>query len=247
VLNINKKYITYFCFCMVLSLNIAFWTYSNNMRAMWSNVPPVPTIEGAKIMTLGDGQFFYRMSGIMLQNLGDLGGQSTRMSLYNYPMLGEWFSLVDALDEKSNFFPMLAAYYYGPTGEAEDLRPVIDYLTKVGMRPEGEKWRWLAQAIYLARYKHNDINLALELAQILAEHPNTNRPGWSYQMPAFILNAKGDKEAAVGILTRLLIDEVDNMHPVEVSFMVDYICNRLLDEDEKKMHPLCIVPADDTE
>jgi hypothetical protein len=29
------------------------------------------------------------------------------------------------------------------------------------------------------------------------------------------------------------------MHPNEVNFMVDYLCSRILDKEEAKLHPLC--------
>ena len=80
---------------------------------------------------------------------------------------------------------------------------------------------------------------ALELAYILANHPNKNRPGWTYQMPAFVLNDIGDKEAAYNVLMGVLIDEAENLHPTELSFTKDYICERLLTGRQRKNDPLC--------
>jgi len=236
---IQSKHVLYLSFCLALLLNIVFWAYAKDERAVWENVPPVPTKETAMSLSLGDGQFFYRVAGIVLQNLGDTGGRTTRLTEYDYPMLGKWFFLVDSLDPVSDFFPLLAAFYYGATRNAKDLDPVVDYLTKVGRRPEGEKWRWLAQAVYLARYEQQDMEKALKLAYLLANHPNNDRPGWTYQMPAFVLNAKGDKEAAYQILMNLLIDEAENLHPNEVNFTKEYICDRLLSPAQKEAHPLC--------
>jgi len=239
---IKPKHSLYLSFCVALLLNIGFWAYAKDERTVWGNVPPVPTEEEALSLSLGDGQFFYRAAGIMLQNLGDTGGRVTRLADYNYTILGKWFFLADSLDPMSNFLPLLAAFYYGATQNKQDLDPVIDYLAKVGVRPEGEKWRWLAQAVYLARYEQHDIDKALKLAHLLAVHPNDDRPGWTYQMPAFVLNAKGDKEAAYLILMNLLIDEAENLHPTEVNFTKEYICDRLLSPAQKAEHPLCTTP-----
>jgi hypothetical protein len=245
--NARRRYIAYFMLLVTISLNVIFWTHSSTVRAMWSNVPPVPTENGATTITLGDGQLFYRVAGIMLQNLGDLGGMSTKMELYNYPMLRNWFMLSDILDSESNFFPILAAFYYGPTADPKDVRYVNEYLVKIGSRKEGEKWRWLAQAVHLARYRQNDINEAFRLAEMLAKHPNQDRPAWTYQMPAFVMNAKGDRQAAYEIIMNLLKTEAEKMHPVEVNFMVYYICDRLLTELERDNDPLCTARKEDTE
>ena len=44
----------------------------------------------------------------------------------------------------------------------------------------------------------------------------------------FILQEEGQSELAYKIMLNILISNADAMHPNEVNFMTDYICNTLL-------------------
>ncbi|MBI2235138.1 MAG: hypothetical protein HYU57_09205 [Micavibrio aeruginosavorus] len=229
----------YLAFTLVLGMNIALWSYSHDLRPVWGNVPPVPDKAAAERMTLGDPQMAYRMIGLMLQNLGATGGRDFALKDYDYKTLGGWFYLEDELDPLSDYIPALAAYYYGATPEASDLMPVIDYLEAIGQRPQAHKWRWLAQAVYLARFRQGDLNRALALAQILAALPRTDMPLWARQMPAFIINARGDKEAAYALMMGVLGEGGKDLSPAEILFIRDYICGRILTPAQAEKDELC--------
>lgn len=229
-----------FALCLLAFLaHAAFSVSVRSISAAWANVPPVPSEESAVMLALGDGQLAYRGIGLMLQNLGDTGGRTTALADYDYEKLGQWFFLEDRLDQKSNYIPFLAAYYFGGTPNAEDLDPIIEYLAMIGQRPYAQKWRWLGQAVYLSRFRQQDLDKAMGLAHILAGMWHPGMPGWTRQMPAFVAMQQGDKVAAYAIMTNILKEEADSMHPNEVNFMVGYICERLLAPSEAASHPLC--------
>jgi len=223
----------------VLAVNILTWFYAREAQGRWLNVPPVPGKLGVVSFSLGDKQFAYRSLGIVLQNLGDTGGRTTSLKDYDYDRLTQWFFLMDDLDPISDFVPFLASYYFGGVQDPKKFRPVLDYLAEIGTRPEGQKWRWLAQGVYLARYRMNDLDKALELAYKLARVENDDMPGWARQMPGFVLTAKGEKEAAYALMVETLKSSADKLDPTEVNYMREYICTRILDENEARGHPLC--------
>lgn len=225
---------------VALVLNIAFWTHSRDEQPAWGNVPPAPGVEMAAISMGGDAQLAYRIYGLMLQNLGDIGGRTTVFDDYNYAALRDWFFVEDGLDPVSNFMPSLVAYYYGATRKVEDLTPVIDYLAEIGVRPEPQKWRWLAHAAFLARYSQNDLERAFDLATILSDLSTPDMPAWARQMPAFILVAQGDKEAAYEMLMGMLKTSGHTMEPSEVRMIRDWICEKILSKADAATHPVCI-------
>lgn len=225
-------------FAITILCNVLTWLSVRDVRARWMNVPPVPSEGGAAFLTLGDKQFAYRVIGITLQNLGDSGGRATPLKDYDYQRLADWFMLQEKLDPISNFTPLLGMFF-GGSQDPTKLRPLIDYLTVAGNKTEGEKWRWLAHAVYLARYKLQDEGLGLELAYKLAGLKNPDMPVWTRQMPGFVLNTKGDKQAALAIMVKILKSSADKLNPNEVNATVDYICTRILDETEAAVHPLC--------
>ncbi|MGB4057230.1 MAG: hypothetical protein WBK77_04020 [Alphaproteobacteria bacterium] len=233
------KQAVYFLFTISLVLCFFAWSQVRDVKARWMNVPPIPAQTGAAAFALGDLQFSYRSTGIMLQNLGDTGGMSTGLKAYDYDRLAQWFTLADWLDPHSDFIPYLAAYYFGAVEDPEKLRPLVDYLHDVGQRTEGHKWRWLAQAIYLKRYKMNDLPTAYDWAVEMASMDKPDMPAWTKQMPAFIRSAQGDKQAAYDIMVEILRSDAATMDPAEVNFMKDYICTRTLDSAQLKDNPLC--------
>ncbi len=227
-------------FCGLAFLaHAAFSVHVRSVLSEWGNVPPVPTAEAAAVMALGDRQFAYRFFGTIIQNFGDAGGRSIALYKYDYDRLGQWFYLQDEMDPLSNYMPFMAAYYFSATQEAEDLDPVIEYLADVGRRADDNKWRWLAHAAYLARFRQEDFGKAMMLAQELAALDVPDMPIWAAQMPAFISAAQGDTETAYTMMMGLLREKSDELHPNEVNFLVHYICDRLLDESAAAQHPLC--------
>jgi len=224
---------------LAVIMNIAFWFHSRDLKTQWLNVPPVPSEFSAMSSTLGDGQFAARVISIIIQNLGSTGGRVTPIKDYDFEKLGGWLNLHYALDAKSNLVPYIAAYYFGASQDPSKIRPVIEYLHKVGNSPEGQKWRWLAQAVYLARFKLEDLNLATKLAQDLAVLPNEDMPAWARHLEVNILNQRGEKEAALQLMLSILKDKSDNIHPNEVNARVAYICEQILDPSEAKTHALC--------
>lgn len=208
-------------------------------KAEWANVPPAPGRGAAASMALGDRQFAYRAFGLMLQNLGNTGGDTTPLNRYDYSRLGNWFGVEDDLDPRSNFIPLLAAYYFGGTQDPAQLDPVIAYLAAVGRRGDDLKWHWLAQAVYLARFRQNDMTKAQDLAAELAALWHPGMPVWTRAMPALVANQMGDKQAAYELMMAVLKDDSTAMDPAEVNFMIGYICERLLDKAAAAAHPLC--------
>jgi hypothetical protein len=223
-----------------VALNIAVWSYSHGHTVRWPNVPSPPGEANVTASFLGDKALAYRVWAMALQNFGNAGGDYRPLKDYNYVHLGKWFDLLDRLDPHSDFVPLLAAYYFGGTQNPQEQLPhVISYLEKAGSRAEGEKWRWLAQAIYLTRHKMDDMPEALRLAKKLASMYRPGMPAWTVQTQALITTEMGDKQAAYTLFRTMLATEAEHMHPNEVNFMVDYICTKVLTPEQAPHDPIC--------
>ncbi len=225
----SKSKLYLLCVLVFLMLHLGVWYNARNKQAQWLNVPPVPSVYGLAQMGLGDAQFALRVAGLNLQNMGDTGGRVTRLQDYNYERLEQWFTLSYEIDPKTNFFPMVAAYYYGASPDSEQVRHMVNYLEKAGNATPNEKWRWLAQAVFLARFKVKDNDLSLRLAYKLAElgKKDSRLPTWTQQMPAFVLAKQGDKQAARNIMETILLSDLQNLDPNEINYMCAYIKEQL--------------------
>lgn len=222
-------------------LQTIIWSQLRHMQVEWLNVPPAPSKAIASAAGLGDAQFAYRYYALQLQNAGDMGGRTQSLKNYNLQRIAEWLRLGSYLDPVSDVMPFLAAYYFGGVQEEahDQLRPIVLYLEQAGDSPEGEKWRWLAQAVYLANYKLKDTALALRLAEKLKNMPNPDVPIWARQFSLVVLEQAGEKQAALALALQTIQTEGYKMDPNEIMYMADHICNVLLDPDEAQTHPIC--------
>lgn len=209
-------------------INIVFWQASSKMFPKWEGVPPAPSYAGSLMMALGDPQFAYRSGGLVLQGLGDGGGQYTSLRDYDYQALGRWFAGLDRLDPASNHVPMTAAYYFGSTRVPRDVAVVVDYLAAIGQNPAGNKWRWLAYAVLLARHRLHDDDLALDLAYKLSHMQPIGDvlPAWARHMPAVVLSEKGEAGGARKFFENLVVNSAD-LTAEDAYFVNDYMVYNL--------------------
>ncbi|MCK6418403.1 MAG: hypothetical protein L6Q57_05630 [Alphaproteobacteria bacterium] len=225
---------------LFVGLSFIMWLSVRDVRSQWLNVPPIPSQFSIKASVLSDDSLAYRMIGIMLQNLGDTGGRTTSLHNYDTTRLKDWFLLEHTLDPHSNYIPALAAHYFGAVQQEyapQKLGPVIDYLEVVGTSGVPGKWRWLAQAVSLARFSMHDYErayaLSLKLARLADE--DSTIPNWARAMPAFVRNQQGDKEGAKNIILAILGSVAKGeikIHPEEINHMRDVVCNRLMTPQE---------------
>ncbi len=239
-MNLKKTSSLVYMFLFVaLSLQILLSLGLRPERAKWGNVPNAPSELAYTAAFLGDKSLAHRMVAILLQNFGGSGGRTIPLKEYDLDNVAEWLDLGHTLESRSNYLPFLAAYYFGATQEPQYLGPIMDFLAKAGRGGDKEDWRWLSNAVYMARFQLEDFDKATALANELAAMYRPGMPALIAQMPAFIQLQIGEKEASYNIMMELLKTSADDMHPNEVNFMIDYICNRILEGVARANHPLC--------
>ena len=229
-------------FALVIIMNICVWIYARPLQTSWRNVPPAPSEFAAHATGLGDNDLAYRIIGFMLQNIGKVDGRTQNLKTYDYNELTDWFFAAYDLQPNSSYVPLLATYYYGATSDPEQIRTLIGFLKVAGNDPIGERWRWLIHAIFLARHKVKDLDLALEVAEILKDLEKPNKPLWLNMMPAFIkneTNGESEKEEAYLLLKSMLETSGDSLHPAEVNFIIGYICEQILTLEEAAKDKIC--------
>ena len=219
--------------------NVVLWGSVRDIQPRWQNVPPAITKQEALSFSLNDAQLSYRMIGMMLQHMGDHGGRSPPLKEYDYHALTHWFERQHELDPRSDFTPFLAAYYFGSLEGSENLRPLLTYLKNAGEADYPQKWRWLAQAVFLAQYHLQDKDLALALAENLSQLPAPDMPAWARAMPAFVLRDMGKDQASFALILQLLESGANTLHPNEIMYLRDYACDHFLAADTQNPHPLC--------
>jgi len=225
--------------CMLFTV-IAVWGYSRKITLQWDNVPPAPSVMSASAMTLGDTQMSYRFLGLLLQIYGNTGGRYTAMKNYDYNALKQWFDVLHEMDSRSEYLPFLVSYYFTAGQQTPDqLRIAVQFLEKAGVGTGDMQWRWLAQAVFLARYRLNDIQYALDLSHKLENHADPAVGLWARNLPSIIMGNMGEKDAALSLSLALLKEYGATMDHREVYYLKTYICNQLLEPEKRGLFALC--------
>jgi tetratricopeptide (TPR) repeat protein len=210
---------------LAVFLQAALWMHSRHIKPDLGILPEVPGSYEVKALSLGDDEFYFRLLGLRLQMAGDTFGRSTPLKDYDYEKLAQWFRILDSLDDKSNYIPSLAAYYFSLTQRHSDTIYVINYLQENAARDPERKWWWLVQASIIAKYKLHDKEMALKIAEKLGDI-HGDIPIWARQLPAFYLADMGEKEQAV-IIIRDLLKNYKNLPSDELNFMYYFVKDRL--------------------
>ncbi len=189
-------------------------------------LPQPPSMGALMARGLGDGQFVFRLAALRLQHAGNLDGRIFPYRDMDYRRLAGWLSRMDSLDPAASITPTMAAFLFVSTQEPEDTRYLVDYLERHALRDPERKWRWLAQAVYIAWYRLGDRERALGLAGILAGLPVPDLPYWARQMAVFILRDVGEKRAAREILERIAATD-RNLPENERQWMERFIARHL--------------------
>jgi len=211
-------------FTLLFLLQGAYWWHTLSHKPYMEIVPSVPSPVAVKALSFGDSQAFFRYLGHTLQNFGDTYGRFTPLKEYDFDRLNRWLVLLDTLDNRSNYMPSLASYYFSQTQNTQDVRYIVDYLIKHSEGRLDKKWWWRAQAVYLANHKLHDTELALKAALPLMHA--TNVPVWVNQLPAFIYEKRGEFDDALAIMEHVQKNG-KNLSAGELNFIRHFITERL--------------------
>ena len=206
---LTKLYLVFFI--ILLFVQVLFWTENRSIRATLPIVKDPPSEKTMKAFTLGDDEFFYRLKGAQVQNMGDTFGRFSPLKDYDYGKLYAWFIALEKLNFKSNYLPSMVAYYYSQTQNVPDRRYVVKFLTQHALKDPKNKWWWLYQASYIANYSLKDKDLAIRLARMLQKYAPDNVPLWVKQTASVYLSEKGENCEAIRVINEVLRDiEKDN-------------------------------------
>jgi hypothetical protein len=148
---------------------------------------PVPSPASLDALAFGDRIFLHRLYALMIQNAGDTGGRIVPVRNYDFARVVGWLDVLLHLDPRSSFATAMAARYFGLSQDVRDVAPIVRFIMRdVATNPQ-LRWHWLYDAIYLARHRLKDDNLALEVAFQLASYDFKGVDFWASLTPAFIL------------------------------------------------------------
>lgn len=158
-----------------------------------------------KLISLDDSITASKLAMLWLQAFDNQPGISLSLQDLNYDHVISWLDLILNLDNKTQYPLFAAIRFYAEVQNPEKQRKMIQFVTEKFMEEPNHRWASMAHAVYIAKYRLKDINLALQTARLIREYAKGDKvPYWAKQMEIFILEDMGELESAMVLLGGLL-------------------------------------------
>jgi hypothetical protein len=168
-------------------------------------LPAPPSVTLARGLSLGEEPVLARLGMLWLQSFDNQPGISVPFASLDYARLIAWLRLILALDPQAQYPLLSASRVYAEVPDSDKQRAILDFVETEFKRDPNLRWPWMAHAVYVAKHRIKDAQLALRYARALATHATGPEvPHWAKQMVIFVLEDMGELQSAKVLLGGLL-------------------------------------------
>ena len=170
-----------------------------------SDLPPPPAPGVLRLASFGEPAAAARLAMLYLQSFDQRAGNELPYRDLDYGRLIGWLRAILDTDPRSAYPLFAAARIYAENPDPRKVRAMLEFIYLEFRKDPNRRWRWLAHAALVAKYRLGDLPLALRYANAI-DRLTTRRdvPLWARQMRIFILEDMNEIEAAKVVLGGLL-------------------------------------------
>ena len=188
-----------------IALQLAWHSVQDKPVARASDLSPPPALSLLEVASLGDQVALSRLLMLRLQAFDNQPGISVPFKELDYAVLTEWLEAISLLDRQSQYPFLSAARVYAKVLDDEKKRQMLDFVHRGFLENPNRRWPAMAHAVFIAKHRLKDLDLALELARDLRIHASgPGVPPLVRQMELFVLEDIGDIESAKILLGSFL-------------------------------------------
>jgi len=192
-------------FLGALLLQILFHAGRPEPRAHVSDLPPAFPDTALSLVSMGEPVALSNILMLWLQGFDYQASESIPFARLDYRHLAGWLDAILALDPRGHYPLLSAARIYSEVPDDDRKRIMLDFVYEKFIEDPDGRWQWLAHAVYVARHRLGDPELALEYAAELRKRTTPeSAPDWARQMEIFILEDMGELQAARVLLGGLI-------------------------------------------
>ena len=170
-----------------------------------TDLPRPPAALVIQAISLGEPVALAKILMLWLQAFDHQPGISVPYKNLDYDQLIAWLDTILTLDPKSYYPMLLASRVYAEVPDQERQRMILEFVYERFLQDPNHRWPWLAHAVYVAKHRMGDSDLAMKYARALRLYATDSVvPAWARQMELFILEDLGDIEGAKVLLGGLL-------------------------------------------
>lgn len=159
------------------------------------------------------------MALLYLQTQGEWGGAVLQHPVWDAPKAAHAVRLLDRVVQwmpESDYPFFLASEVWSVWGNRASQQVVLEWVVNQSQHKPAKRWRWVVQAIWVARYRWHDLPTALRYATVLQNQWGV--PPWAQSLGGWICEVQHDYVAAAGWIGRLL--QAGVIHdPAELAFL----------------------------
>lgn len=175
------------------------------------------------IASLGEPVMAAKLLNLWLQAFDNQPGISIPLHALDYSVVTQWLDTILELDPNGDYPMLAAARVYGSVNDRAKQRVMTDFIFEKFTQDPDKHWRWLANAVIIAKHELKDMQLALKYAEALADSTTSeNVPYWAKDMKIVVLEDMGEIEAAK-VLVGGLIASGEITDPNELNFLQNKI------------------------
>jgi len=202
-----------------LLMQIGLHGFRSDLESDEQPLPVPPAEKYLYGLSLGDPVAFSKLLMLWLQGFDHQPGISVPFAQLDYQHVIAWLDRVLALDRRGHYPLLSAARIYSEVPDAGKQRQILDFVYRKFLEDPDKRWPWLAHAVYVAKHRLHDPELALKYARDLRVYTSASTaPEWARQMELFVLEDLGDVESAQ-ILLGGLIESGEITEPREIEFL----------------------------
>jgi len=194
-------------FCIVIALILQTGLQRDLMKQSgeFRQLPEPPEAGQVRLISLSDTVALARITMLWLQSFDTQPGISVSFKQLDYARVISWLDLILELDPKGQYPLLAASRVYAEVNDEGRQRKMLEFVHARFLEDPNRRWPAMAQAVYVARHRLKDMDLALEYARDLSTHATArNIPQWIKQMQIYVLEDMGDLEAAMVLIGGLL-------------------------------------------
>lgn len=205
---------------LALVLQLALHAHHGSAAIRQEPLPVPPPARSLDLASLGEPVALSKTLMLWLQGFDHQPGISIPFLQLDYDHLIGWLDRVVYLDPKGSYPLLSAVRIYSEVPDEKKKRQVLNFVHRQFLQDPDGRWQWMAHAVYVAKHRLQDKQLALQYARDLRQNttPQT-APDWARQLELFVLEDLGDLESAQ-ILLGGLIDSGEITDPREIDFLL---------------------------
>ena len=182
------------------------WSHARPQAAATAEtLPDAPDTRLLHLYGLGEPDVLAKILMLWLQAFDNQPGVSIAFAKLDYARVVHWLDALLDLDNRFQYPLLSASRVYTETPGDAGKRQMLEFVHRRFREDPERRWPWMAHAVYVAKHRIKDLQLALKYASALRLNVSSGTaPPWVTQMEIFVLEDLGEIESARIIIGGLL-------------------------------------------